>query len=62
MTHGSALLNKYHYFVTKNFNYHPCVCNGCHNLLQNTKVLDDAFTVEKIIIEIIFGVWLMLKQ
>ena len=56
MTHGSALLNKYHYFVTKNFNYHPCVCNGCHNLLQNTKVLDDAFTVEKIIIEIIFGV------
>ena len=27
-------LCRYWYFLDKNFNYEPYLCNGCHNLMQ----------------------------
>ena len=26
----------YWYFLDKNYNYDPCLCNGCHDLMQKT--------------------------
>ena len=32
----------YWYFLYKNFNYEPYLCNGCHDLMQKTMNLNDA--------------------
>ena len=29
----------YWYFLDKGFQYEPCLCNGCHNLIQKTMKL-----------------------
>ena len=31
----------YWYFLDKNFNYEPYLCNGCHDLMQKTTSFDD---------------------
>ena len=31
----------YCYFLDKNFNYKPYLCNGCHNLMQKTMNFND---------------------
>ena len=30
------------YFLSKNFNYEPYLCNGCHDLMQKAMNFDDA--------------------
>ena len=32
----------YWYFLDKNFNYEPYLCNGCHDLIQKTMNFNDA--------------------
>ena len=29
------------YFLDKNFNYEPCLCNGCHDLIQKATSFND---------------------
>ena len=31
------------YFLDKNFNYEPCLCNGCHDLMQKVVVKSYSF-------------------
>ena len=31
----------YCYFLDKNFNYEPYLCNGCHNLMQKAMSFND---------------------
>ena len=31
----------YWYFLDKNFNYEPYLCNGCHDLMQKAKNFND---------------------
>ena len=35
----------YWYFVDKNFNYKPYLCNGCHNLMQKAMNFNDVAIV-----------------
>ena len=35
----------YCYFLDKNFNYEPYLCNSCHNLMQKTTHFNDAAIV-----------------
>ena len=35
----------YRYFLDKNFNYEPYLCNGCHNLMQKAMNLNDVAIV-----------------
>ena len=35
----------YLYFLDKNFNYEPYLCNGCYDLLQKAKNFNDVATV-----------------
>ena len=48
----------YWYFLDKNFNYEPYLCNGCHNLMQKVMNFNDVAiaTIKGMIIEFIFGI------
>ena len=35
----------YWYFLNKNFNYEPYLCNGCHDLMQKAMNFNDAAIV-----------------
>ena len=35
----------YWYFLDKNFNYEPYLCNGCHNLMQKAMSFNDVAIV-----------------
>ena len=35
----------YWYFLDKNFNYEPYLCNGCHDLMQKAMNFNDVFIV-----------------
>ena len=35
----------YWYFLDKNFNYEPCLCNGCHDLMQKAVSFNDVSVV-----------------
>ena len=35
----------YWYFLDKNFNYEPYLCNGCHDLMQKVINFNDVFIV-----------------
>ena len=35
----------YWYFLDKNFNYEPYLCNGCHDLMQKAKNFNDVAIV-----------------
>ena len=35
----------YWYFLDKNFNYEPYLCNGCHNLMQRAMNFNDVAIV-----------------
>ena len=35
----------YWYFLDKNFNYEPYLCNGCHNLMQKAMNFNDVTIV-----------------
>ena len=35
----------YWYFLDKNFNYEPYLCNGCHDLMQKAMHFDDVAIV-----------------
>ena len=35
----------YWYFLDKNFNYEPYLCNGCHDLMQKAMNFNDAAIV-----------------
>ena len=35
----------YWYFLDKDFNYEPYLCNGCHNLMQKAMSFNDAAIV-----------------
>ena len=35
----------YWYFLDKNFNYEPCLCNGCHDLLQKARSFNNVAVV-----------------
>ena len=35
----------YWYFLDKNFNYEPYLCNGCHDLIQKAKNFNDVAIV-----------------
>ena len=35
----------YWYFLDKNFNYEPCLCNGCHDLLQKARSVNNVAVV-----------------
>ena len=35
----------YQYFLDKNFNYQPHLCNGCHDLMQKTMSFNDVAIV-----------------
>ena len=35
----------YWYFLDKNFNYEPYLCNGCHDLMEKTTSFDDVAIV-----------------
>ena len=38
----------YWYFLDKNFNYEPYLCNGCHDLMQKAKSLFNVAIIESI--------------
>ena len=40
-TNASKECNICHYFLSKNFNYEPYLCNGCHDLMEKPKKLND---------------------
>ena len=46
-TSGSKECNicHYWYFLDKNFNYEPYLCNGCHNLMQKAMSVNDVAIV-----------------
>ena len=33
------------YFLSKNVSYEPCLCNGCHDLMQNAMNFNDVAIV-----------------
>ena len=33
------------YLLDKNFNYEPCLCNGCHDLMQKAMTFNDVAIV-----------------
>ena len=35
-TNASSVISHYWYFLDKDFNYEPYLCNGCHDLMQKT--------------------------
>ena len=35
----------YWYFLNKNFNYEPYLCNGCHDLMQKARNFNDVAIV-----------------
>ena len=35
----------YWYFLDKNFTYEPCLCNGCHDLMQKAMNFNDVAIV-----------------
>ena len=35
----------YWYFLDKNFSYEPCLCNGCHDLMQKAMDFNDVAIV-----------------
>ena len=35
----------YWYFLSKTFNYEPCLCNGCHSLMKKAINFNDVGTV-----------------
>ena len=35
----------YWYFLDKNFKYEPCLCNGCHDLMQKAMHFNDVAIV-----------------
>ena len=35
----------YWYFIDKNFNYEPYLCNGCHDLMQKAVSFNDVAAV-----------------
>ena len=38
-------LCRYWYFLDKNFNYEPYLCNGCHNLMQKAVSFNNVVVV-----------------
>ena len=40
-TSASTNVTYYWYFLDKNFNYEPYLCNGCHDLMQKAMDFDD---------------------
>ena len=46
----------YWYFLDENFNYDPCLCNGCHDLMQKPMSFKNVaiVSIQKMIIESIF--------
>ena len=48
----------YWYFLDKNFNYEPYLCNGCHNLMQKAmnSMMSLLSLLKGMIIEFIFGI------
>ena len=48
----------YWYFLDKNFNYEPYLCNGCNDLMQKAMNLMMLllFLLKEVIIEFIFGI------
>ena len=58
-TSGSKKCNicHYWYFLDKNFNHEPYLCNGCHDLMQKAMNFNDVVIVSiKGITEFIFGI------
>ena len=59
-TSGSkeCVICHYWYFLDKNFNYEPYLCNGCHDLIQKavnfTMLL--LYLSKEMIIKFIFGI------
>ena len=35
----------YRYFLDKNFNYEPYLCNGCHDLMRKAMIFNDVAIV-----------------
>ena len=54
------------YFLSKNFNYEPYLCNGCFGLMQKAMNLKAMilllFLLKEVIIEVIFGIWAKMMQ
>ena len=51
----------YWYFLDKGFKYEPCLCNGCHDLMQEAMNFNDVtilmmFLLKEVIIEVTFGI------
>ena len=48
----------YGYFLDKNFNYEPHLCNGCHDLMSKAMSFNDVilYLLKEIITEFIFGI------
>ena len=48
----------YWYFLDKNFNYEPYLCNGCHDLVQKVMNFNDVaiVSIKGMIAEFIFGI------
>ena len=51
-----CILCHYWYFLDKNFNYGPYLCDGCYNIMQNLLILKILllFDLKKVHIELIF--------
>ena len=47
-------ISHYWYFLDKNFNYDPYLCNGCHDLMQKVLKMLLLSLLKKMIIESIF--------
>ena len=54
----------YWYFLDKNFNYEPYLCNGCHDLMQKAMNFNDIATylLKGMIVEFIFGIGAKMKH
>ena len=43
--HQKSDICHYWYFLDKNFNYEPYLCNGCHDLMQKAMNFNDVAIV-----------------
>ena len=54
----------YWYFLDKNFNYEPYLCNGCHDLMRKAVNFNDValYLLKGMVIEFIFGIGAKIMQ
>ena len=52
----------YWYFKDVGFKYEPYLCNGCHDLMLWVLIILLLYMLGRVLIELIFGVWVKTMQ